>query len=279
MEKRKGLRMVLIIATVLIFILMGVSFAAANRDSASASGNLIGTVLEPGQKLFSKIGNSIGGFFGFVFDMKSFQEENIELKEQVAALSEQVRALEADKEENDRLRQLLELKSAEAERDTVGCEVIAKDPGNWFYSFTIDKGSDDGIAVDDTVISGHGLVGRISEVASGWAKVQSIIDADSSVGALISRTQDFAIADGDLTLADNGQCKLNYVTKDASLVLGDAVVTSGLGGVYPEGILIGTVSEIKSDSLGYSQYAVLDTAVDFERIREVLVIRNGGAAE
>ncbi len=277
MEKRKTLHIILIIATALIFIVMGVSFAAGGRDSASAPESFIGTLLEPGQKLFSKIGNGIGGFFGFVVDMKDFQEENIELKEQVAALSEQVRALEASKDENERLRQLLELKAAENGRDTVGCEVIAKDPGNWFYSFTIDKGSDAGIALDDTVISGHGLVGRISEVAPGWAKVQSIIDVNSSVGALISRTQDFAIADGDLALADSGKCKLNYVTKDTNLVLGDAVVTSGLGGVYPEGILIGTVSEIKSDSLGYSQYAVIDTAVDFERIREVLVIRNGGA--
>ena len=277
MEKRKTLRVIMIIATVIIFIVMGVSFAAAGRDSASASGNVVGTILEPGQKLLSHIGSGISGFFGFVTDMKNFQTENLELKEQVAELSEQVRALEASKEENERLRQLLELKTAEASRDTVGCEVIAKDPGNWFDSFTIDKGSDDGISVDDTVISGHGLVGRVSEVGSGWAKVQSIIDSSSSVGALISRTQDFAIVDGELSLADSGRCKLNYVTKDTSLVLGDAVVTSGLGGVYPEGILIGTVSEIKSDSLGYSQYAVIDTAVDFERIREVLVIRNGGA--
>ena len=128
MEKRKTLRVIMIIATVIIFIVMGVSFAAAGRDSASASGNLVGTILEPGQKLLSHIGSGISGFFGFVTDMKNFQAENLELKEQVAELSEQVRALEASKEENERLRQLLELKTAEASRDTVGCEVIAKDP-------------------------------------------------------------------------------------------------------------------------------------------------------
>ena len=76
-----------------------------------------------------------------------------------------------------------------------------------------------------------------------------------------------------MNLADEGKCKLNYVTNDTSLVVGDTVETSGLGGIYPKGILIGTVSEIKSDALGYSQYAIIDTAVDFERIREVMVIR------
>ncbi len=272
MDKNKKLKIVLLAVTVVIFILMGVSFAARN---ASSPGNILGTVLRPVQQLFSRIGGGVGGFFGFIGDMKDFQAENLGLKDQVAVLEEKVRELEACKQENERLRQLLDLASNETDRDMVGCEVIAKDPGNWFYTFTIDKGSDAGIAVDDTVIAGHGLVGRITEVGSGWAKVLTIIDTDSSVGALISRTQDFAIIDGELSLADNGKCRLSYVTKGTSLVLGDAVVTSGLGGVYPEGILIGTVSEIKSDSLGYSQYAVVDTAVDFERIREVMVIRSG----
>ena len=199
----------------------------------------------------------------------------MELKDEVNRLSARVRELEAFGKENERLRQMLELKEAETERDIVCCEVIAKDPGNWFYSFTMDKGKGDGLKVDDTVMSGYGLVGRITEVGPNWAKVVTIIDSESSVGALVSRTQDLAIVDGDLYLADDGKCKLNYLTKDTSLVLGDTIVTSGLGGVYPEGILIGTVSEIKSDSMGYSQYAVIDTAVNFEKIQEVMVIRNG----
>lgn len=272
MESKRKLRIIVLIITCVILVLMGISFAT--RDTSS--GHVLGTVLRPAQQLFSRVGGGIGDFFGFAGDMKNLQQENLELKEQVNALSEQVRQQESYVQENERLRKLLALASNESNRDMVGCEVIAKDPGNWFYSFTIDKGSNDGLSVDDTVVDGQGLVGRITEVGGSWAKVLSIIDADSSVGAMISRTQDFAIVDGDLSLAGKGQCKLNYLTKDTSLaVVGDAVVTSGLGGVYPKGILIGTVSEIKSDALGYSQYAVIDTAVDFERIREVMVIRSG----
>ncbi len=272
MGRNRKLHVVVLSTVVAILIVMGISFATAG---SSASGNVFGTVLSPVQNFFSGIGNAVGGFFGFVFDMKDMQQENLELKDQVNELSARVRELEAFSQENERLRQLLDFKEASFDKDMVGCKVIGKEPGNWFYSFTIDKGAGDGISVNDTVISGAGLVGRVTEVGSNWARVLTIIDTDSSVGASVSRTQDFAIVDGDISLADSGKCKLSYVTKDASLVVGDMVVTSGLGGVYPEGILIGTVSEIRSDSMGYSQSAVIDTAVDFQKIREVLVIRNG----
>ncbi len=273
MRNRRKLHVTVISICTVILVVMGISFAT--RGSSSASGNVLGGVFSPVQDFFSSIGNGVSGFFGFVFDMKDFQQENLELKDQVDQLSARVRELEAYEKENERLRQMLDFKASSGERDIVGCEIIAKDPGNWFYSFTIDKGSDDGISVNDTVMSGYGLVGRVSEVGASWAKVQTIVDTDSSVGALVTRTQEYAIVDGDLTLADKGQCTMSALVKDTSLILGDVVVTSGLGDVFPEGILIGTVAEIKSDSMGYSQYAVIDMAVDLKKIQEVMVIRNG----
>ncbi len=259
--------------TVVIFIFMGVSFALVSNNASVSGTNATGVVVGPFQKFFSSIGNSVGGFFEFVGDMRQYKERNLELTDEVEKLQQQVREMESYKVENNRLRALLELKSNEAGHDMVGCEVIGKDPGNWFNVFKIDKGSNHGIKKDDVVVTNNGLVGHVMEVGSTWAKVISIIDTDSSVGAIVSRTQDIAIIDGEMNLADEGKCKLNYVTNDTSLVVGDTVETSGLGGIYPKGILIGTVSEIKSDALGYSQYAIIDTAVDFERIREVMVIR------
>ncbi len=276
MGKNRKVHLVMLCVAVAVFIVMGITFATSKNPS-SASGNVLGTVLRPVQGFFSSIGDGVGGFFGFIGDMKNFQQENLELKAKVDELSAKVRELEGFRQENERLRQLLDFKSAASQWDMVGCEVIAKEPGNWFHSFTIDKGEHDGIRVDDAVLSGYGLVGRVTEVGPTWAKVLTIIDTESSVGALNSRTQDFAIVDGDLSLAEEGKCKLSYLAKNSSPVVGDSILTSGLGGVYPEGILIGSVSDIKSDSMGYSQYAIIDTAVDFERIREVMVIRNGGA--
>lgn len=262
-----------LIITVVIFILMGVSFALVNSNSSFSGTNAAGVVVSPVQKFFSSIGNSVGGFFEFVGNMKGYQEENEKLSEQVEQQGQRLREMEAFEKENQRLRALLELKDNNADKDMVGCEVIAKDPGNWFDVFTLDKGKNYNIKKNDVVVTNKGLVGRITEVGNNWAKVVAIIDTDSSVGAVLTRTQDIAIVDGDMALSGSGQCRLSSVTSGSSLVVGDEVETSGLGGIYPKGILIGTVSEVKTDATGYSQYAIIDTAVDFERIREVLVIR------
>lgn len=275
MNKKKKLTVVVLSVTVIIFIFMGVSFATLSATGNSQSGNnAVNVVLSPFQKLFSAIGGKTGDFFGYLHDMKTYKEDNLALKDEVASLKRQNRELESYKLENDRLRSLLELKSTDLEGRLVTCEVIAKDPGNWFYVFTIDKGKNYGLNKDDAVVTNEGLVGRISEIGSTWAKVTTIIDTSSSVGATIERTQEIAIVDGDLTLGDSGKCRLDYIKSDLSLVVGDMIETSGLGGIYPKGVLIGTVSEIKNDSSGYTRYAIIDTAVDFEKIRDVTVIKS-----
>lgn len=262
-----------LVITVIIFILMGVSFAMLRGGSSFTGANAANVVVSPVQKFFSSIGNSVGGFFEFISDAKNYKEENKELKDKTEQQAQTIRELESYKQENQRLRALLELKDSHSDKDMVGCEVIAKDPGNWFDAFTIDKGKNYNIKTNDVVVTNGGLVGRVTEVGNNWARVVAIIDTDSSLGAVVTRTQDIAIVDGDLTLSDSGQCRLSSLTDTTSLVVGDEVETSGLGGIYPKGILIGTVREIKSDVSGYSQYAIIDTAVDFERIREVMVIR------
>ena len=252
---------------------MGISFALVGSNSSFSGVNFAGVIAAPVQKFFSAVGSGIGGFFEFIGDMRGYKEQNLALLEETEKQAQQIRELESYQQENQRLRALLELKQNNADKDMVGCEVIAKEPGNWFNVFTIDKGKNCNIKKNDVVVTNSGLAGRITEVGSTWAKVVTIIDTDSSVGAMVSRTQDIAIVDGDLALSDRGQCRLSSVTNAASLVVGDEVETSGLGGIYPKGILIGTIKEVKSDPSGYTQYAIIDTAVDFERLREVMVIR------
>lgn len=271
--KKKVMLIVTLIITVVIFISMGISFALVGSNSSFSGVNFAEVIVSPVQKFFSAVGGSVGGFFEFIADMRGYKEENLELLEKSDKQAQQIRELESYQQENQRLRALLELKENNADKDMIGCEVIAKEPGNWFDVFTINKGKNYSIKKNDVVVTNNGLVGRITEVGTTWAKVVAIIDTDSSVGAMVSRTQDIAIVDGDMALADRGQCKLNAITSAASLVVGDEIETSGLGGIYPKGILIGTINEIKSDPSGYTQYAVIDMAVDFERLREVLVIR------
>lgn len=275
MNKKKKFITIVLSITVLAFIFMGVSFATLTSNSKSGTvNNIVNSIISPVQKFFWGAGNWIGDLFVYREDMHTYREDNLALKEKVEELERKVRELSAYESENERLREVLELKSNSLDGKMVVCEVSAKDPGNWFYVFTIDKGTNYGIKKNDAVMTNAGLVGRVCEVGANWAKVKSIIDSDSSVGAVISRTEETAIIDGDLTLAEQGKCRLNYIKSDVSIVAGDTIETSGLGGVYPKGVLIGTVSEIKKDSSGYARYAIVDTAVDFENIREVIVIKS-----
>ena len=275
MNKKKRLITIVLSITIVAFIFMGVSFATMNSKNSDVTvSNVVNTIISPFQKFFSGFGNWVGDLFVYREDMQTYREENLALKEEVEELKREVRELSAYESENERLRDILELKSNDLAGRMVVCEVSAKDPGNWFYVFTIDKGKNYGIKKNDAVMTNSGLCGRVSEVGNNWAKVITIIDSDSSVGAVISRTGEIALIDGDVTLAEHGRCRLNYIKSDVSIAVGDTIETSGLGGVYPKGIMIGTVSEIKNDTSGYTRYAIVDTAVDFEKIREVIVIKS-----
>lgn len=275
MDKKRKLIVAVLSITVILFVFMGISFATMNsRDEAGVSDNVVGVILSPFQRFFTTIGEGVSDFFSYIRDMQTYKEENLSLKDQVSLLEREVRELETFREENERLRAALDLKQADMTERMVVCEVSSKDPGNWFQVFTIDKGTNHGIKKDDAVMTNQGLVGKVTDVGATWAKVTSIIDSSSSVGAVISRTQEIALVDGDMSLSAQGKCRLGYIKADINLVAGDLVETSGLGGIYPKGILIGTVSEIKNDSTGYSRYAIVDTAVNFDKIREVIVIKS-----
>jgi len=148
--------------------------------------------------------------------------------------------------------------------------VISRDYGGWFETFTVNKGSKHGVKKYDTVVTTEGLVGNVTELGESYSRVISIIDSTSSVGAEISRTKEIVIIDGDINLMPKGLCKLSYASKQANVITGDLLETSGLGDVYPKGILIGKVLETTTDD--NDDYILIEPAVDFEKINEVLII-------
>lgn len=268
---------VICILSAFVFVFMGVSYALAGSGRSNPVSSAAEFIFRPVQSVFSKAGRSVGGFFEALSNVYTYREENERLQEEIDVLKQETRSIESLKQENERLRELLNFKETSTEYDMEGCEVIAKDAGNWFNIFTVDKGKNSGISKDDVVVQRRALVGKVTEVGDDWAKVTSIIEPESSVGALVTRTQDIAVAEGDLTLADQGQVKLSFITDSAGLVVGDSIETSGIGGVYPQGLLIGTVREVLTDHMGAS-YAVIDTEADFERIQEVMVIKSQNGA-
>jgi rod shape-determining protein MreC len=268
--KKVGVALALIV-TIALMVFMGVSYALF-QDTSVPGANFLNGALAPFQKMFTAAGNSVGGFFSFVSDMKKYEAENRELSKKVDELENKLRESETLRRDVQTYREMLELRDRSADRKIVACQVIANESGNWFRAFKIDKGELAGVRRNDAVVTTKGLAGVVTQVGLNWAMVTSIIDSQISVGALVTRTHDVVVASGDLQLSGEGRCRLLYVTRDASVVVGDTVETSGLGGVYPKGILIGTVTEVSKDETGVGQRALLDTAVDFERVYEVMVI-------
>lgn len=275
MKKREKKRLIVIVdvLTVMLAVFAVVFSSSVGSRKSSSVTAAAHYIFSPMQSVFSKTGNRICGFLDALSNVYTYREENEQLKAEVDALKQDTWMAESLKQENTRLRELLNFKETVTEYDVICCEVIAKNTGNWFYTFKVDKGLDSGINKGYTVIQHRALVGKVTEVGSNWAVITSIINPENSVGALITRTQAVAVASGDLTLSENGSMKLSFIADGTSLVVGDSVETSGSGGVYPRGFLIGTVAEILTTDSQATACAVVNTEVDFKRISEVMVIK------
>lgn len=211
----------------------------------------------------------------FVYRIKhanSYETEIEELKKQVNALKTENRSREEYIIENRRLKELLSLKDGMSESRMITARVISYEPDSWYDTFMINKGENSGIAKDNAVITGLGVVGKVAEVGKNWAKVSTLINISNSVGVKLSRTGDIGVVSGDAFLAENKQCRLEYLSNDKKLINGDILLTSGLGGIYPSDLSVGKVTEIHADSAGNLEYAIVEPSVDFSSLYEVLVI-------
>ncbi len=221
--------------------------------------------------------NHIGGWMGDMKDnfstMKQLRSENKKFKEQVDALTTENNYLQEERYEFERLQELYKLDQNYAEYEKTAAHVIGKDAGNWFGTFTIDKGSKDGIQVNMNVLAGSGLVGIVTDVGPTWAKVRSIIDDASNISAMAISTSDTCIVSGDMALMSTGQIAFSQMENNDNVVaVGDQIVTSYISDKYLQGILIGSVSEVNVDSNNLTRSGYITPAVDFKNIQEVLVI-------
>ncbi len=261
---------VVVVVSVLFFFMIILTWET--RDEISPMEKSISHVIIPVQKGVTFFGDWLTDRVDFVQNIGDLETMNIDLQDKVDQLTYENQILEQSKLELQRLRELQELDSRYADYPKTGARVIGKDPGNWYSVFTIDKGSNDGIAVDMVVLAGAGLVGKIIEVGPGYAKVRSIIDDNSSVSGIVARTNDLCTVRGDLTLFNEGYLSVDYISDEINLVLNDEITTSHLGTVYPPGILIGEVIKIEDNPTTLTQAAFINPYVDFKDLQEVLVI-------
>lgn len=234
---------------------------------------VLGYIVVPFQQGISKAGEWISNRSDELVQIRTLLEENERLKEEVAALTEENTLLQQDKYELNKLRELVELDEQYGEYEKVGARIIFRDSSNWYSSFIIDKGSNDGLADDMNVIAGGGLVGRITSVGPNWSRVTSIIDDNSNVSAMTLATEDNLIVSGDLQLMAEGVITFSKLVDSQNAVMeGDKIVTSNISDKYLPNILIGYISTINRDANNLTKSGYITPAVDFEHLGEVLVI-------
>lgn len=236
--------------------------------------NALGYVIIPFQNGINQVGDWMTEQKNGFQSMKKLAKENEKLKDQVDELTAKNNNLSQQQEEVERLRALYELDQEYSEYEKIGAQVIGKDSGNWYDTFIINRGTEDGVEVDMNVIADGGLVGIVTNTGKDWATVRSIIDDSSNVSASVTSISQNCIVTGDLQMMDQGKIRFIQLTdKENQVQEGDKVVTSSVSSKFLKGILIGYVSEVEDDANNLTKTGTIIPAVDFENIQEVLVIK------
>lgn len=249
-----------------------VSLGIISKTGSNPVTDFLNTVSTPVQSMLAALLRPIKEHVVMLDEMKGYKAENERLIEEITKLKIENRDVQSYITENNRLKSLLDLQERETELQTVAAQIVSRDYDKQYKAVTINKGSSDGIAEGNAVITKDGILGVVQSVGVNWAKVTTIFDVDSAIGAKFTRTGDIGVVEGDAELSEEGKCKIQYISSDASIINGDIVVSSGVGGIYPGGLIIGKVSEVKTDVMGAVEYAVVEPAAKFDEVYEVLAV-------
>ena len=267
-NNKNGVIGIIITIIILIFIVI---FSNGEKNNGFFE-NVATNLVMPVQNGLTYLKNKLSGNSTFFTDINNLKEENKELKQKNSELEQSLRELENIKTQNETLKEYLDLANKYGEYKTVPGYVINKDISNYSKTIIINVGEKDGVKENMTVISDKGLVGHIVSVTNSTAKVQTIIDTSSSVSCSMSTTKDSIVCKG--TLDEKSSLKAMYIPTEANIIQGDSIETSGLGGIYPKGIHVGTIKKVTNTKNIIDRYALVEAAVDFEKLDTVLVITN-----
>ena len=270
--KKHGLRVGIIVAAAALIIGLG---AAARDGRIGFVQNLSGILKSPIQKVLSSAVNWFDSMYGYLYQYDSLMAENESLRSQLADAQKSARdGIEAS-EENTRLRKLLELREKHTDYVMESCKVVLWSSSNWSSAFTISKGSSSGIELGDPVITEYGaVVGQISELGTNWATVSTLIDVDMSVGAFVGATGNSGMVVGEYSFMREKTAKLTYLADGAQIFVGDDVLTSGSGGAFPTGLMIGTLTAVQTEAGGQSEYGIVEPQANLDSLVQVFVIKD-----
>lgn len=261
----------LLIVALLLSLLIGISGRMLGTDPLSS---VINTVSTPVRAGINAVINWAEDLYDYMFHYQDMEQEVSDLRRQVARLEDQVRQGQEASRENEQLRQLLNLQ--EKRRDFIfeAARVSARGTQGWDSTLTLSKGSASGVKVSDCVITETGaLVGVVSQVGLNWSTVDTVISPNIQMGGLVTRANTSGILEGELSLMQQGLVRLSFLPVDTGILIGDEVLTSGRGEVYPSGLVIGLVEQVATDPSGLSGYALIRPAVELNNLIEVFIIK------
>jgi rod shape-determining protein MreC len=233
----------------------------------------VNTILSPVRRVFSDVGDSIRGISAYITEFDALKAENERLRAQLASMEDTIREAELTLEENAFLREFLSLKENHNDYRFLKCEIVASDASQGYRrTLTLNAGTVEGAAVGYPVITQSGVVGRITEVGTNWAKAEPITELSSAIGAYIERSGDLGIAQGSYLYRDAGKLLLTYLEEGTDMVIGDRVRTSGINSYYPRGLLIGEITEILTDPATGARSAVVTPMSLLTDLRDVMVL-------
>ncbi len=268
---------VLSLAVVIAVLLSVMAFFSS---TSAVMPNLAGVIATPFRAAGAAIAERVDSWMQYLTDFDELKAENAELKQKLAEMEASIRQAEYDREENKLFRELLELREQRRDLYFEAARIVQRDTSNWSSVFTISKGTAHDVAVGDCVITAEGfVVGVVTEAGLTWSTVRTILDSEASIGALIVRSNTNAVAAGEFSLMHEGLLQLSYLGSDPDLMVGDLIVTSGLGGYFPPQLVIGYVQEIRSSDDGLMQTAIILPSVCIEDLTEVFVITDFNIVE
>lgn len=270
--KKNGIRIGIIVLAVAIIIGMS---TAANKGEVGMFQNITGIVEAPVKKVLSGAVNWFNTIYGYLYEYDSLQAENESLRSQLADAQQSAREGIEASEENSRLRELLGLREKHTDYEMESSKVVLWSSSNWAHSFTISKGESSGIELGDPVITEYGvLVGQITELGTTWATVSTIIDVDMSVGAYVGSSGSSGMVMGEFDLMKKKMAKLTFLADGAQIFVGDEVLTSGSGGSFPAGLVIGTITNVQTEAGGQIEYGLVEPECDFDSLVQVFIIKS-----
>ena len=260
---------------VVVFALLTILAASVLNGRAGLLRNADGSLKAPLEKATAAALDWVEGIYGYIYEYNRILEENNSLLSENASLKEQVRDYADLEEENGRLRELLGFAEKHRDMDLETAKIVSWDTSNYTSAFTISKGENDALALGDCVVTEYGaLVGQIIELGDDWATVRTLIDVETDIGVLVGEYSYAGMVTGEFSLMQQGRTRLAYLASGAQLFEGDEVLTSGRGGSFPPGLLVGTVDAIMTESGGQVTYGIVAPACDLSRLSQVFIIRD-----